>query len=204
MRIFTAGDIHGDSSLAEKLAEKNRYDREYEKSRASDSLSEMQVAQALGMQASARLDLIKYRLAKAEIKAPYDCIVAEGDLKEKIGSPVKQGDVLFKVARTDDIYAELEVAESDIFYARKALEGNIAFASRPQDKFNIKVDRIEPVAAPKDKGNVFIVHCSFPDGARDWWRPGMTGVGKLNTTKKTFLWILMHRTMDFLRLKLWW
>jgi hypothetical protein len=56
----------------------------------------------------------------------------------------------------------------------------------------------------KEKGNVFLVQCGFPESFPSWWRPGMTGVGKLNAGKQTLLWIFTHRTMDFLRLKLWW
>jgi len=36
-----------------------------------------------------------------------------------------------------------------------------------------------------------------------WWRPGMTGLCKLSTEKRTLFWILTHRTVDFLRMKLW-
>jgi len=63
---------------------------------------------------------------------------------------------------------------------------------------------LEPVAVPEEEGNVFVVHCNFPEPPQDWWRPGMTGVGKLNVGKRTLLWIVTHRTVDFLRLKLWW
>ena len=35
-------------------------------------------------------------------------------------------------------------------------------------------------------------------------RPGMSGLCKLNVEKRTLLWILTHRTVDFLRLWLWW
>jgi hypothetical protein len=32
----------------------------------------------------------------------------------------------------------------------------------------------------------------------------MTGVSKLNAGRRTLFWIISHRTLDFLRLKLWW
>jgi hypothetical protein len=32
----------------------------------------------------------------------------------------------------------------------------------------------------------------------------MTGLCKLSVEKRSLLWILTHRTVDFLRLKLWW
>jgi hypothetical protein len=63
---------------------------------------------------------------------------------------------------------------------------------------------MEPMAVPKEKGNVFIIHASFPDGVQPWWRPGMTGVAKLDIGRRKFIWVLAHRTVDFLRLRLWW
>jgi hypothetical protein len=32
----------------------------------------------------------------------------------------------------------------------------------------------------------------------------MTGISKINGGRKTLLWIVSHRTVDFIRLKLWW
>jgi hypothetical protein len=32
----------------------------------------------------------------------------------------------------------------------------------------------------------------------------MSGVCKLAVGKRTLIWIISHRTVDFLRLKLWW
>jgi hypothetical protein len=68
----------------------------------------------------------------------------------------------------------------------------------------MEVFRIEPAAVSKEKKNVFIVHCNFTKGYPEWWLPGMTGVAKINAGKRTLLWLLTHRTIDFLRLRLWW
>ena len=53
-------------------------------------------------------------------------------------------------------------------------------------------------------GNVFLVRLKLDRTAESWWRPGMTGLCKLSVEKRSLLWILTHRTVDFLRLKLWW
>jgi hypothetical protein len=42
------------------------------------------------------------------------------------------------------------------------------------------------------------------NGAENWWRPGMTGLCKLEAHKHSLFWILTHRTVDFLRMKFWW
>ena len=138
------------------------------------------------------------------VKAPFSGIIVEGDLAERIGSPVRQGDMLFKLARIERLYAELKVSENDIHQIGQTLEGEIALASRPEEVYRIEVFRMEPIAVAEEKGNVFIVHAGFPDGPQAWWRPGMTGVAKLNIGDRSLIWIASHRTIDFLRLRLWW
>lgn len=188
---------------AAAAADLDRYTREAEKARANNSLAEMRIAQAQADQARARLDLVRHRLGAAALTAPFDGVVVEGDLQKRIGAPVKQGDVLFKVARTDQMYVECRVDERDIHEVAGTATGEIAFASQPKLKFPIQVQRIEPVAQTKEKENFYIVRCSFQAAAEDWWRPGMSGVAKVNVGTRSFLWILSHRTLDFLRLFFW-
>jgi len=189
---------------AELEAERNRHQREYEKARADQALADMRITGARLEQVNARLDLVRHRLGQAVIRAPYNGILVEGDQMERVGSPVVQGDVLFRVGRTDRIYAELEVPESEIHHVDETLVGEIALVSRPQDTYRIKVHRIEPSAVVREDGNVFLVRCAMVDDHPAWWKPGMTGVSKLNAGKRTLLWIFAHRTVDFLRLRLWW
>jgi multidrug efflux pump subunit AcrA (membrane-fusion protein) len=163
----------------------------------------MRIAQAQADQAQVRLDMIRYHLSQAVLKAPFPGVIVEGDLKKRIGAPVKQGDALFKVARTDRIYVECEVAERDIHEVRGDATGEIAFAGQPKLKFPIKLERIEPSAQPKEKDNVFTVRCQFDGPLQPWWRPGMSGVAKINVGSRTFFWVISHRTIDFLRLYFW-
>ncbi len=188
---------------AELTAEMNRYKSELEKARAAFSTADMRIAQALLEQSAARLDMVRYQFGQSIIYAPFDGVIVEGDLIERIGAPVHQGDMLFKLAKVDRLYAELEISERDIHEIQDSLEGEIALTSRPGQIFRIEVFRMEPAAVPKEKGNVFIVHANFSDNPAAWWRPGMTGVAKLHMGKRKILWILTHRTVDFLRLRLW-
>ncbi len=66
------------------------------------------------------------------------------------------------------------------------------------------IDSAAAGVARADGGNVFLVRCAFEGAAPEWWRPGMSGLVKLNVEKRTLFWIVTHRTTDFLRMKLWW
>lgn len=201
LQLNTA-ELHLEESNA--LADWVRFQREAEKARATNALAEMRIALALADQAKARLDLVRYRLEQAAIRSPFAAVVVEGDLRERLGAPVKQGDTLFRVARTDRLYVEAQVDERDAHEILTQSTGEIAFVSQPKLKFPVRLLTVEPAAIPKEKKNVFLVRCAIDGPPQPWWRPGMSGVCKLNVERRTLLWIITHRTVDFLRLWLWW
>lgn len=185
-------------------AEKNREQREVEKARAAGELADMCIAQARFDQVIAKLEINHFKLDQAAIVSPYDGVVIEGDQMEKVGSPIKQGEILFKIGRIKDIYAEVKVNEAEIQNIKATAPGQIALASRPQELFDLTVTLVEPSAVVTNKDNVFLVRCKFKNAVPSWFRPGMTGIAKINAGHKTLLWIASHRTIDFIRLKLWW
>jgi RND family efflux transporter MFP subunit len=189
--------------LSAAQADETRYLREVQKARSERQLSEMQIAQARADQARARLDILRHRIEQSEVRAPFDGVIVEGDLRERAGAPLKQGDALFRVARLDRLYAEVLVREADVRDVAVGAPGEIAFASQPGRRFPVVVERIEPLAQTRPEGSVFLVRCTLPAGAEPWWRPGMTGVGRIEAGRRTPLWIATHRTLDYLRLR-WW
>jgi biotin carboxyl carrier protein len=189
---------------SDALASLGRFQREAEKARATNALADMRVAAALAEQSQARLALVRHRLAEATVKAPFDGVVVEGDLRERLAAPVKQGDALLKIARIENLYVEAAVPERDAHELLGRHRGEVAFVSQPKLKFPVRVVKLEPAAFPRPEGNVFLVRCEFEKGVEPWWRPGMSGLCKLEIERRTLWWILTHRTADFLRMKLWW
>lgn len=189
---------------ASAAAEMTRYERETEKARAAKQLAEMRIAEALADQSRARLALVNHRLEVAVMRAPFDGVVVEGDLRERIGAPVKVGEPLYKVARLDGLYVEAEVDERDVREILASKRAQFAFVSQPKNTFTATVVTIEPAALAKKESNVFLVRLKPDSAPETWWRPGMTGVAKIQVGNRSLWWILTHRTVDFLRLKLWW
>lgn len=188
---------------ASAIADVQRRASEAEKAEADRELADLRVARALQAQSQAQLDLVRYRLSRAEIRAPFDGVIVEGDLREKIGAPVRPGDILLKVSQLKNLYVEMRVSERDIDQIAQSRTAEVAFASRPEDTFAVNIERIEPEALADKEGNVFIVRGAFINGA-EWFRPGMSGVAKVNAGDRSLLWIATHRLVDFLRLRLWW
>lgn len=202
--LFGLNTVDLELEEAGALADLNRYTREAEKARAAGALAEMRIAEALAEQVRARLDVLRHRLRLAVSRAPYDGIVIEGDLRQRLGSPVKQGEALFRLARTDALYVEAELNERDVHEILDKKVGEIAFVSQPKLKFPVKVVRIEPAASAKSHGNFYVARLEFTGKPEAWWRPGMSGLCKIEVGKRTPIWVATHRTVDFLRLFFWW
>lgn len=189
---------------AAALAERQRFMSETERFEADGKLADLRAARAALAQAQARVELVEYRLARTEMRAPFDGVVVDGDLRERIGAPLRAGDVLMKVSRLEGLYVEMRVPERDIDLIAGSETAEVAFTTRPEDTFQVGIDRVEPAAQVEKDGNVFVVRGVIRDARPDWLRPGMSGVAKVESESRTLAWIATHRLVDFLRLKLWW
>ncbi|NTV03228.1 MAG: HlyD family efflux transporter periplasmic adaptor subunit [Chlorobiaceae bacterium] len=186
------------------VADYDRYLREEEKAMSESKLAEMRVSAAQKEQAEARLDMVRFKLSYAEMRAPFDGVVVEGDLDKLIGAPVHKGDVLLKVAKLKDLYVEMKVSESEIHQFMLKQKGQIAFVGQPGRKIDVVVERIEPMAVTEKEGNVFLVICRIEGKPDLWLRPGMSGLAKVAVGQRQIIWILLHKTIDFIRMNLWW
>lgn len=202
--LFALNTVDLELEEVAALADLNRNLREAEKARSAGALADMRIAESLAEQVRARLELVRHRLQLAVSRAPYDGIVVEGDLRQRLASPVKLGEALFRLARTDALYVEAEVNERDVHEILNQRTGEIAFVSQPKLKFPVTIKRIEPAAVTKQAGNFYLVRIEFAGQPETWWRPGMSGLAKLEVGKRTPLWVATHRTVDFLRMFFWW
>ena len=189
---------------ASERAELRRHRSDAQRAQAEGELAKMRSAQAMADQSEARIEMIEYRLEQSVLSSPFDGVVVEGDLRERIGAPVKQGEVLLKIAQLDRLFAEGKVHERNINYLDQGASGEIAFASRPDERFPVILERIEPLAMPEEEGNMFVIRCQLEGSVPDWWRPGMSGLCKIESERRSYLWMLTHRTVEYLRMKLWW
>lgn len=185
------------------LAENARYQTEIEKALATGKLAEMQIARAQLAQAQAKLDLVRFRIATSQIRAPRNGIVVEGDLMQTLGSPVKRGEMLLRLADTDQLYLELEINQSDIHLLKEHPSGELLLAGRPDERIPFTLTNIDPIAQVKDSSNIFLARAVFETDKQSWWRPGMGGTAKIETGPRTLIWSLTYRTINFIRELLW-
>ena len=81
---------------------------------------------------------------------------------------------------------------------------DLALISRPALTFPASIERVEPAAVAEEGGNHFIIRARLTGTSADWWRPGMSGLAKVDSGKRSIAWCLTHRAIDQARLWLWW
>ncbi|AEG31127.1 efflux RND transporter periplasmic adaptor subunit [Thiomicrospira cyclica] len=190
---------------AELQAELQRAQAEVDRARASFNLIEQEIAQARMRQVSARLERLQFYLDQAAIPAPFESIVVEGERKDLMGLPVRKGQVLYRLARIEGLYLVMQVAQEDIDYVHLGSRGQFAFISQPSVRYDFTVTQIVPMAkVPGPQGAVFEVKAVFDREPEFWWRPGMTGVGKVDVGHARAFWVMGHKFFNRIRMWLWW
>ena len=159
------------------------------------------VAKAQLDQVMAQLDLNGVKLDRTVIKAPFDGILVNGDLSQKIGSAVDQGDALFEISPLSSYRLILMVDESDISYVHPGQRGELVLSSLP-GKFSFVVGKITPVTAALEGINSFRVEAAL-EGAPGVFRPGMEGISKINIRRGKLISIWTLKMREWFRLKMW-
>jgi len=188
----------------ETRSEIQRYQAEEDKARAAGQLGDLQVAFFRREQAHARLKRVHYLLEQAEVKSPFDGVIVEGERRNLLGSSVRRGDKLFRVAKVENLYVILQIPERDIRDVYDKSSGRLVLLSQPGKQIHFRISNFVPMAQVKgEEGNHFLVKGIIEDPEQDWWRPGMTGLAKVDVGPRNIAWILLHRVVDTLRLKFW-
>jgi multidrug resistance efflux pump len=186
-------------------AEISKTETEINKLRAEGLLAETMIAQARLEQALARAERIDSSLLQASSSAPFEGVIVEGERKDLIGAPVKKGDRVFRIAKVEGLYITLMVSEREMRHIQPKAYGQVALLSNPAHNIPIRVTSVIPVAQVKgQEGNQFMIKADLLEAPKAWWRPGMTGLARIDVGDKNVAWVLSHRVVDKLRLLLWW
>jgi RND family efflux transporter MFP subunit len=164
--------------------------------------AEVSIIAARIEQADAELELLDEQLARTRISAPFDGVVIEGDLSQRLGTPVTRGDELFRVAPLDDYRVVLRVDERDIAAVSGGEAGSLVLASMPDRRFELTIERVTSVSTAEDGSNYFRVEASLSEPGATL-RPGMEGVGKIELGEARLAWIWTRELFAWLRLKTW-
>lgn len=168
-----------------------------------NELAEAQQAQAKADQAKAKLDLYTDRMSRAKLRSPIAGKIIAGDVKDRVGSTVQIGQSVFQIADLSDMVVTIKVDDRDISFIKEGMTGEFTTKADPAREFPFVVEKIVPLSQAKDGTNSFVIRAKLQQAAA-WFRPGMEGIAKFNTEKRSLAWIAGRRVVDQLRLWLWW
>lgn len=177
-------------------------DRKLREAMARSDAVGIRLAQAEVGQAQAELALVRERLGRTAITAPFDGIVVRGDWSQQLGAPVEQGKALFEVAPLDSYRVMLKVDERDVAALRLGQPAELVLAGLSGERFALKVRRIAPVATAENGVNSFRVEAELANPSARI-QPGMEGVAKVEAGEHSLLWVALHRVIDALRYSAW-
>jgi biotin carboxyl carrier protein len=188
----------------EAETEANAYLIEAQNARAEGKIADEALAMEKRKLAQIKAGHLQKQIDKHTILSPIDGEVLRGDLKDKIGSPVKVGDVLFEIGQRVPLEAELEVAERDIQEVQVGQEGYLATTALPNQEYTFKINRIVLVGEPSGKGanNVFKVYAQVDDQVGTWV-PGQAGEARVKIARRPLIYHWTHRLVEWVQLKLW-
>ncbi len=180
----------------------NRYEGEYDKALADRDASASRIASANIDQSHARLDLVTRQLDRANLLAPFDAIIIAGDLSQSIGTAVRRGEELFRIAPLRNYRVLLEVDETVLDEIEIGQLGSLKLASLPNENFEVQVNQITPSLMARDGQNVALVEAALTQ-ATGAIRPGMRGVAKIDVERRNLARIWAQPIVDWARMSLW-
>ena len=184
------------------LSESSQYRHEYNSAYAKQERSEVNINRAQMNQAAAELALTEEQLTRSKIVAPFDGVVISGDLSQRLGAFVEQGEVLFEIAPLNDYRVILQVEDNRIGDVKIGQQGMMVLSSMPSKEFKFEVTTITPVTESTDGANYFRVEASLLDNSLVL-RPGMEGIGKIEVDERLIISIWTRSFSEWLRLLIW-
>ena len=185
------------------------YQTQADAAREEGDFAAVEMAQANLNRVAAQIALLDHRIAQAQLLSPISGVVVEGDMRQKEGGILGQGETLFEVAPTDGLRAELLVPASRIGEVRSRAShpgspstGQLASTANPGEFIAFTVVVIEPEAEVVDGKNVFRVRVAL-DVKPDWMRAGVEGIAKIDVGRRRYGWIWTREAVNWVRMKLW-
>jgi multidrug resistance efflux pump len=185
-----------------KVSQHRQMERQYQDAVANHDRSQAVIIKAQLAQVQAEMDLLDARLARTTLAAPFSGLVVSGDLSQRLGGAVEQGEVLFEVTPLDAYRVILKVDERRIADVAVGQSGTLVLSSLPDNRYPFIIDKITPITKAEDGRNYFRVeaHLQQIDNSL---RPGMEGVGKVDIDRRKLIGIWARDFVEWLQLTLW-
>lgn len=160
------------------------------------------VARAEASEVQARLELIERDIARTLVRSEIDGIVLQGDLRQRVGSNLAQGENLLMIASRQATEARLSVSNRDGVRLEEGLSGRLRMNVAPDRALQVRVLRVNPAAQPEEGELRFVGYALVePQGLR--LENGMQGVTRLELPPEPLWRIWVKPVFDTLYQFVW-
>lgn len=180
-----------------------QHENTYNSALAQSDRVQMVVNGSKAEEARTQLALAEQKLSRSHITAPFDGVIIKGDLKQLLGAPVQRGDTLLTIAPIESFRLMIEVDERDIDEVTLKQVGKVALISLPGKSIPFEVLSITPAAVTKEERNFFEVEGQLKAAGNITLRPGLEGIAKIQAGKRSLIWVLTHRVIEWAKITLW-
>ncbi|VAX06789.1 GAF domain protein [hydrothermal vent metagenome] len=184
------------------LSEQARLQKQSQDARARRQRAEVTILESQIAQSRAELQLVENRLTRTYLGAPFDGLIVSGDLSQRLGGAVQQGEVLFELAPLEAYRLILQVDESRITDVKSGQQGQLVLTALPDQSFPFVIEKITPVASAADGANRFRVEATLGEVAAEF-RPGMEGIAKIQVDQRLLISIWSRNLREWLALQYW-
>ncbi len=184
-----------------QLSELTKLQRQKQEALATRNRAELNIIDAQIARVTAELQLTDSRIGRTRIRAPIDGLIVRGDLSQRLGVAVKEGEELFTIAPLKDYRVIIQVDERRIADVREGQRGSLILTALPNREFPFRVVRITPVSVARDGRNFFRVEARLLRSSSAL-RPGMEGVAKIDIDRRKLIDIWTRDLREWFTL--WW
>jgi RND family efflux transporter MFP subunit len=175
---------------------------EYDRAVAARDRSETAVRRNQIAQAEAQISLVDQQIDRTRIVAPFDGVLASGDLSQSIGASVSRGEMLMTLVPQGDFRVVLQVDETRVSEVAVGQDAALVVTALPERSFALQIGKVTPVASYSDGKTWFRVDATLSQGA-DGLQPGMEGIAKIDVGERHLIAIWMRPLIDWWRVTAW-
>jgi multidrug resistance efflux pump len=191
--------LHQRAGAQERLSETSR---EMNEAVGINDRAKATVLAARKAQIEADLSLVEDQLRRIDLRAPFDAVVVAGDKTQSIGAPMRRGDPLYELSPLGSFRVVLDVPQADFARIVPGQPGRLLLSALPYQTHDLTVARMTPIAVAHDGKTVLRAEADMLQ-ADDLLRPGMQGLADIDVGRARLGWLLTHRIIDWVRIKLW-
>jgi multidrug resistance efflux pump len=174
---------------------------ERESARATRDAAKLTNAELEAERLRAKIDLLEFKKASADLGAPIAGIVSAPGLAEREGSTINQGDTLFEVSDPASFMLDLAIPQEVVGRIKEPATGRFRPDYDPTVRVGSAITLVSPALSTQHEVPVFLGEATLDSASA--LRPGMRGVLAVEQPFQPVWFIVWRAVRNWVLLRLW-